>query len=603
MNWQESAGSLLLLAAAEEIGLINTFLEVAEPYGTQQQMLTLLFMNALELKRPWDLRGYSGDGLALLTGRKRAFGYEYIERYLTRLAQSGTDEPLTEALVKWTFRLWQVDEQDTFYVDGHKKAVYSDQLIPRGLVGRRGAILGCRGLTLLHDSAGHPLCVRTGRGDEHLTKSLPEIVGAAGLLDSKIVVDRECMSAAFLKEMAERYTVVTLLRSEQYTGLESFQNVGAFIPMEVDKFGAIVREVAPAEIHVKMPDEKDLLCLDVALIRDWQREVPVKEAQPARREVYYSPKNPWTVMDAASPTEPKLIPIVCTASFCSALELANTYTQRWSAQENIIKDFLLPLGLDINHGYVKAKVENSEFTKRRDYLEQRLANIQRWAEKAYQSCERAGRRYSKLQKETRTFANEQYRRLKEKYYPSSERIPLWGDPPYPVYYLERQQRDLAYREERRAVDAQVEENRQRANTLYDKNDAEWEKYQRYRRQHSKLLRELEDLKERERQMYELDNRKDQIMTVLKVALVNLVMWVREHCFPQSYAHATWKTLESFFRLPGRVLQLKDRVEVILRRFNDRAMNRDLQQMCERFNDLALLLPDARLLQFQIERRQ
>src|SRR5258706_881779 len=99
MNWQESAGSLVLLAAAEETGLINTFIEVTEPYGTPQQMLTLLFMNALGVNRPWDLRGYTGDGLALLTGRKRAFGYEHMERYLSRLALPGTAEPLTHYLV------------------------------------------------------------------------------------------------------------------------------------------------------------------------------------------------------------------------------------------------------------------------------------------------------------------------------------------------------------------------------------------------------------------------------------------------------------------------------------------------------------------------
>jgi hypothetical protein len=407
------------------------------------------------------------------------------------------------------------------------------------------------------------------------------------------------MSAAFLKEMAERYTVVTLLRSEQYTGLASFQNVGAFVPMQVDKHGAIIREVAPAEIHVKVPDEEDLLCLDVALIRDWQREMSVQAAQPARKEVYRS-KDPWTIMDAASPTEPKLIPIVCTASFCSALELANTYTQRWSAQENILKDFLLPLGLDINHGYAKARVENSEFTKRRDYLESRLDNIQRWAEKAQQSYERANRRYNKLQKEARCFDDAQNRLLREKYYQPGERIPGWVKRDFPPNYLEPQPRDLAYLEESRVVTAQLEEKRRRAYNASDKASAAWDKYQRYRRQHSKLLRELEDLKQRERQMFELDNRKDQIMTVLKVALVNLVMWVGEHCFPQTYAHATWKTLEAFFRLPGRVLHQEDRVMVTLRRFNDRALNRDLQQLCEHVNSLGLQLPNARILHFQLE---
>jgi transposase len=31
----------------------------------------------------WDLRGYTADGLALLTGRKRAYGYRYTEAFLS----------------------------------------------------------------------------------------------------------------------------------------------------------------------------------------------------------------------------------------------------------------------------------------------------------------------------------------------------------------------------------------------------------------------------------------------------------------------------------------------------------------------------------------
>ena len=39
-------------------------------------------------------------------------------------------------------------------------------------------------------------------------------------------------------------------------------------------------------------------------------------------------------------------------------------------------------------------------------------------------------------------------------------------------------------------------------------------------------------------MFELDNRKDQVMTVCKVAMANLAMWVRDQYFPPSYAQAT-----------------------------------------------------------------
>ncbi|HEY7126683.1 MAG TPA: hypothetical protein VH540_22285 [Ktedonobacterales bacterium] len=76
-------------------------------------------------------------------------------------------------------------------------------------------------------------------------------------------------------------------------------------------------------------------------------------------------------------------------------------------------------------------------------------------------------------------------------------------------------------------------------------------------------------------MYELENGKDQSMTVLKLALANLGMWVRDRCFPATYAHATWHRLVPFFRVPGRVTEGQQRVMVALQPFNDRQLTRDL----------------------------
>ncbi len=41
-------------------------------------------------------------------------------------------------------------------------------------------------------------------------------------------------------------------------------------------------------------------------------------------------------------------------------------------------------------------------------------------------------------------------------------------------------------------------------------------------------------------MYELEHAKDQVMTVLKLALANVVMWTRDTYFPAAYAQATWR---------------------------------------------------------------
>lgn len=102
-------------------------------------------------------------------------------------------------------------------------------------------------------------------------------------------------------------------------------------------------------------------------------------------------------------------------------------------------------------------------------------------------------------------------------------------------------------------------------------------------------------------MYELDHRKDQVMTVFKVALTNLIMWTREQYFPASLAQATWKRLAPFFHLAGQVSQDADTVFVELVPFNDRQYNRDLAALCERVNRAPPHLPDGRKLLFTIQR--
>jgi hypothetical protein len=80
--------------------------------------------------------------------------------------------------------------------------------------------------------------------------------------------------------------------------------------------------------------------------------------------------------------EPRLIPIVTTAAEAEAVELVQTYTRRWPAQENAIRDWLIPLGIDTNHGEAYTIVANSEVTKKREALQRRLENVQRWTDGA-----------------------------------------------------------------------------------------------------------------------------------------------------------------------------------------------------------------------------
>jgi hypothetical protein len=330
----------------------------------QRLLLTLLFLGAVGVPRTWDLRGYTADGLALLTGRTRAYGYRYTEAFLSQVAHAAGAERLTDALARWATQLWhprdEAAEQPrslTCYIDGHRKPVYTDRLIPRGLVGRLSTVLGCRALVLLHDAQGHPLLVTTHRGDQHLTVGLPRIITRyEQIVDqvqvNRIIVDREGMAAEFLASLHEASrTMVTVLRTDQYQDLASFSEIGAFVPLGTDAQGQVVREVAPARIALPRPDHSgEVLSLRVALIRDLRRVVPVQLCQqdtdlPQRWDADLSRterqwwEEGWQATAApATETTPKLIPIVTTADTMDAVELAQTYIHRWPAQENVIKD-------------------------------------------------------------------------------------------------------------------------------------------------------------------------------------------------------------------------------------------------------------------------
>ncbi len=227
-----------------------------------------------------------------------------------------------------------------FYIDGHRKPVYADSLIPRGLVGRTGKILGGRALALLHDEQGHPRLATTSRGDQHLTAGLPQVLAryeqsGGKTAQARIIVDREGMSAPFLRDLAEAgHTVVTLLKTNQYEGLTSFTDVGEFIPLTHDRKGQVVREVAPACFALPLSDQKDqILSLQVALIRDLRRQVLCAPPEEDPNEDPGLP--PWwqenwqAKATKAEPTTAKLIPIVTTAPHIDAVEVAQTYIRRW----------------------------------------------------------------------------------------------------------------------------------------------------------------------------------------------------------------------------------------------------------------------------------
>jgi len=334
---------------------------------------------------------------------------------------------------------------------------------------------------------------------------------------NRIIVDREGMAAEFLASLHEASrTMVTVLRTDQYQDLASFSEIGAFVPLGTDAQGQVVREVAPARIALPRPDHSgEVLSLRVALIRDLRRVVPVQPCQqdtdlPQRWDADLSRterqwwEEGWQATAApATETTPKLIPIVTTADTMNAVELAQTYIHRWPAQENVIKDYLRPLGVDTNHGFVKTPVENSEVAKRRASLQQRLAKLKQWAQGASQRSHQAGKRHDRLRVQHKIRADELYRELG--LYQTSLELQGVADP---VLWRE-------IKERKAVIDAELEQIRVKEWRAYEQCNQEFRKQERYCKAQRDVLRALEDLEAKERTMYELDVRPVQLKLALE----------------------------------------------------------------------------------------
>ena len=92
------------------------------------------------------------------------------------------------------------------------------------------------------------------------------------------------------------------------------------------------------------------------------------------------------------------------------------------------------------------------------------------------------------------------------------------------------------------------------------------------------------------------------MTLLKVALANLGMWVRDQFFGENYQHSSWQRLLPFFKLSGRITTTESKVHLEFSAFNNRALVRDLEQVCCNVNTRGAILPDGRQLVMAVGQR-
>jgi hypothetical protein len=546
----------------------------------ERHLLTWLVMPTLDMLKPYALNTYSGTVLCHLTGRERPYSADEMEHALLSYVRKAWTEPLTADVARWATLLW-ADEPQTetlpkyLYWDWHVKAVYSDYHIPRTKHGTRQRIIGARKQLMLHDGAGHLLFMRTYRGDTHLIEGMVDgtayyegQIQAAEL--TRQIFDREGLSVAHFKTLLEgdhpRH-FITCLRSNQYSGVDSFASVTAFEPFRYDKDGNVIQEIA--EGIYEMKDRRK------------------QEANLALRAVLLHKNREMEQEDGAD----RLQVIITPDKDTSATEIAELYRGRFPQQENAIRDWWIPLGGDVNVGYDKHPVENSELANQQEELQARLQRLERYIPACGARMQRAQRRYDKYAQQYQTEWDAAQQTLQE----AVQRRQAEGEAAWDLHQWAKSEEVCIDQ----ALHAQPYS--QRMDSAAEQVEREQEKQQQYRQEQQQKHQDLAKNQQAmaDHPMYELDDRKDQLLCALRLCLISALQWLRDAVFPESYAHAAYETIKPFIQLDGFVIEHPQSIEVYLDGFWQSAKKRDMEELVSRCNARQFTAPDGRLLRFAI----
>ncbi len=525
----------------------------------EDHLRSLLLMPVLGLTKPYQLKKYSGTLLKLMTRRKRPYSGDEMDHFILSCVRLGWEEELMADAARWGTQLWADGQASRYcYWDWQVKTVYSDYRLPRSKHGISKRIVCARKQLMLHDQAGHLLLMKIYRGDTNLIEGM--VSGTAyyeGIMASQElnhqIFDREGLSVAHFKEMEQepQRHFITYLRSNQYKGVESFEEVSECEPFRYDRKGQVIQEVAEAKYKLK--DR-----------RAGQEDLPVR-AILVRKPIV-----------EGRAEESKLMVNVTLDQELEPDEVARLYQSRKVAQENAIRDWWHPLGGDVNIGYAKQPVENSELAKDKAALEKSVMRLGAWLV----ACEK------RLQK-----AQQKRQRLVEQY----------------MNALAVVQQKLVVASlcpsEKIRLEAELAALYQQLETAEQKVAEEMAKRHTYRQQEAEkkdcLVKICQTMLDKP--MYQLDDRKDQLMGTIRVCLTNILQHLRDTVFPATYAKATYKTIAPFIQMGGYIIEHPHYIKVILDGFWQSDQQRDLEVVVKRSNEQRYTAPDGRLLWFKIDR--
>lgn len=296
--------------------------------------LGLVLLPCLVRGARWsELEHWRGEQLGELVGY--AYQASTLDKYLRELKFAGCAEVSREAVASfWLGQEGPIVDAVTgavvVYADASTKPLWTHHWTRATKVSKTGRVQPAVTTMSLHSGAGTPLVYRSFSGHASVPGEIEAFLAqyerhaGEGTVRRVVVMDREAHSVALFKALAPRWGFVIPLRGQVVGPSAKFEDVEAWGP-----YGSGPDEVCNAKLSLNdsRPGEDALVIRVVG------------------RRRHRTGKVAWF----ATP-----LPV---AEF-SATDVIRLYFERWPAQEHVYRDGSGAVGLDVHHGYGKAKVDN-----------------------------------------------------------------------------------------------------------------------------------------------------------------------------------------------------------------------------------------------------
>ena len=509
-----------------------------------RKIQALLFMPVFGMERIWHFKTvYPRKGLGPATGSKGPYKYHTMDNFLRELPRLDIDQTLTKALAKLYVEAFRINfhtkEARTFYIDCFRKAVWTKKNIPKGMHATRNQILKCLDIYFIHDSQGRPLLPLTRPGDSYLGDALFPLIEALEEAVGREVVDFAIFDREGLAVAV--FQEFTKRKKHFVTVLKEnqYNSTDDFEMTKRRRWTTYKKDSKTGKVT------EQILDCDKTLVNS-----KTKETYKARTIL---------VREVGSEAFAVIVTNISRRQDPHAGKIVDKYKARWDRQENSFKQMKPSLYLDTNHGTnVIAQKDNRVIGRKVTDLEKKIQAKQKKIDSTWNKIQKAGENLNQLNEKIKVYETnirnpEQYKKLIARRQKLEQSISSWHD------RLNTNESGLADLNKRlEAIDQ------------------------------SKVL-------------YEIDSRKDHIMTNLETVLNNADLFVKEHYLPKEYSRSDFRTTRDIlYRQQGKVLETKDNITVTLNHYDQESEHQMLAEFAaKRINDAQLITNNGQRLIIQV----